>query len=113
MGGRRRRPRSGCARLSVSIKHGYDSNHADVDKSRYFSSTYMSSIERTIGAAPIPSLLSAVDENRITQLTMLTDTTTPAWYEASFSPEAGYYLLSYRGPNVPWQSVFSTTQEGP
>ncbi|EJC99985.1 dipeptidyl aminopeptidase [Fomitiporia mediterranea MF3/22] len=75
----------------------------------YFTTAYPSSIERAILAVPIPSQVSSADSDRITELTALTDTTALAWYEASFSPESGYYLLGYRGPNVPWQSVFSTT----
>lgn len=38
----------------------------------------------------------------------LTDTSTLARYSASFSPGAGFYLLSYDGPNVPWQRVIKT-----
>jgi dipeptidyl aminopeptidase/acylaminoacyl peptidase len=29
-------------------------------------------------------------------------------HSASFSPKAGFYLLSYDGPNVPWQRVIKT-----
>lgn len=38
----------------------------------------------------------------------LTDTSTEAYYEASFSSGAGYVLLSYKGPRVPHQRVIST-----
>jgi len=41
-------------------------------------------------------------------MTALTDVNTEAWYEVSFSPKAQYYLLSYRGPSLPYQSVLST-----
>ena len=54
-------------------------------------------------AAPMPSSSSAVGE-----LTALTDITSRAWYEADFSPDAGFYVLGYRGPSVPWQSIFQT-----
>ena len=94
----------------------------NITQIRYFQSAYPASTQRSIFAAPIPSSASqeisttpvplvpsdtdaAAD---ITDLTTLTDISTPAWYEASFSPEAGYYLLSYRGPEVPWQSIFKT-----
>lgn len=73
----------------------------------YFAAAYPVSTQRTIFAAPIPaqpgSALESAD--RLTELTALTDISTHAWYEAAFSPEAGYYVLSYRGPNVPWQSI--------
>jgi dipeptidyl aminopeptidase len=29
-------------------------------------------------------------------------------YSAAFSPGAGFYVLSYKGPNVPWQRVVKT-----
>ena len=37
--------------------------------------------------------------------TALTDTSSPAYYDAGFSPEGGFYVLSYRGPHVPWQRI--------
>lgn len=72
---------------------------------RYFTAAYPTSIERSIMAAPIPS----GDSSTTAQLVPLTDISTPAWYEADFSPEAGFYVLGYRGPNVPWQSIFKTS----
>jgi dipeptidyl aminopeptidase len=39
----------------------------------------------------------------------LTDVTQPGYYSASFSTGAGYYLLSYQGPEVPWQKVKKVT----
>lgn len=89
---------------------------------RYFAAAYPASTQRSIFAAPIPSTttyepatspipLALSDSDLptdIKELSALTDTSTPAWYEAAFSPQAGYYLLSYRGPEVPWQSVFKT-----
>ncbi|KAF8310067.1 dipeptidyl aminopeptidase [Clavulina sp. PMI_390] len=37
----------------------------------------------------------------------LTDATRPGFYGASFSPQAGFYLLTYKGPSTPSQSVLS------
>lgn len=37
--------------------------------------------------------------------TALTDTSVASYYSASFSPGAGFYLLSYEGPNVPFQKL--------
>ena len=34
-------------------------------------------------------------------------------YSADFSPEAGFYLLSYEGPKIPWQRVVKTNDKGP
>ncbi|KAI9780615.1 MAG: hypothetical protein M1835_004451 [Candelina submexicana] len=38
----------------------------------------------------------------------VTDTSTQGYYRASFSKGAGYTLLSYSGPDIPWQKVIST-----
>jgi dipeptidyl aminopeptidase len=38
----------------------------------------------------------------------LTDTSAPAFFDVSFSDGAGYGLLSYKGPAVPWQAVINT-----
>ena len=43
-----------------------------------------------------------------TDLQALSDTSKEAYYEASFSTGAGYALLSYKGPDIPWQRVIST-----
>ncbi|KAJ5555302.1 Peptidase S9B dipeptidylpeptidase IV N-terminal [Penicillium sp. DV-2018c] len=38
----------------------------------------------------------------------LTDTSKPGYFDVSFSHGGGYGLLSYKGPEVPWQSVITT-----
>ncbi|KAI5457863.1 dipeptidyl peptidase IV N-terminal region-domain-containing protein [Mariannaea sp. PMI_226] len=38
----------------------------------------------------------------------LIDDNTPAYYSASFSPGGGYYVLSYEGPDVPYEEVYAT-----
>ena len=38
----------------------------------------------------------------------LTDTSKPGFFDVSFSDGAGYGLLSYKGPAVPWQAVINT-----
>ncbi|KAF2151329.1 hypothetical protein K461DRAFT_171459 [Myriangium duriaei CBS 260.36] len=43
-----------------------------------------------------------------TGMVPLTDTSAIAYYDISFSAGAGYALLSYKGPNIPWQRVIST-----
>lgn len=34
------------------------------------------------------------------------------FYAASFSTQGGYYLLSYNGPNIPWQKLYSVSADG-
>jgi len=43
-----------------------------------------------------------------TGLLPYTNTTAEGYYEASFSSGAGYALINYRGPDIPWQRVLST-----
>lgn len=38
----------------------------------------------------------------------LTNTSKPGYYDISFSDRAGYALISYNGPAVPWQAVINT-----
>lgn len=61
----------------------------------YYISTEKSGVERHLYSV---SLASGEHE-------ALTDVTQTGYYAASFSTGAGYYLLSYRGPDVPWQKV--------
>jgi len=42
--------------------------------------------------------------------TPLTDDSTVSSYSASFSPGAGFYLLDYAGPIVPWQRVVDVSR---
>ncbi|EIW65869.1 hypothetical protein TREMEDRAFT_46096 [Tremella mesenterica DSM 1558] len=46
------------------------------------------------------------------QIVALTDTSQPGYYDVLFSPGARYYLLSYKGPEVPWQRLMETGEEG-
>ncbi|KZT59115.1 dipeptidyl aminopeptidase [Calocera cornea HHB12733] len=41
--------------------------------------------------------------------TALTDVGKPGYWSASFSPKAGFYVLSYQGPDVPWQEMRKTS----
>jgi dipeptidyl aminopeptidase len=42
------------------------------------------------------------------ELRSITDTSKPGYFDVSFSDRAGYGLLSYKGPAVPWQAVINT-----
>ncbi|KAG0363875.1 hypothetical protein BGZ54_007981 [Gamsiella multidivaricata] len=67
----------------------------------YYISTEKSSLERHLYSVTLDS----ADRKS------LTDVTLPGYYTASFSTGAGYYLLSYRGPDVPWQKVKKSVDE--
>jgi dipeptidyl aminopeptidase B len=79
---------------------------------RYFQAANPSSVGRNIFSIPLPldSNLKYTDDAAapIPKLSTLTDTSSMGQYEANFSPGAGFYLLSYKGPNVPWQRVIRT-----
>lgn len=64
----------------------------------YYVSTEKSSIERHIYSVKLDG----------SSKTPITDVSSIAYYSASFSKKAGYALLSYQGPGIPWQKVIST-----
>lgn len=45
--------------------------------------------------------------------TPLVDESVPAYWSASFSPKGGYYILSYLGPDVPYQEVYAINSTKP
>lgn len=45
-------------------------------------------------------------------LLALTDATRPGYFDVSFSPGAGYYLLSYKGPGIPNQRLIEAIEGG-
>ncbi|KAI1306255.1 hypothetical protein EDD11_004841 [Mortierella claussenii] len=61
----------------------------------YYISTEKASIERHLYSVTLESA----------EREPLTDVSQPGYYAASFSTGSGYYLLSYRGPDIPWQQV--------
>ncbi|RYP91259.1 hypothetical protein DL770_002651 [Monosporascus sp. CRB-9-2] len=64
----------------------------------YFVSTKESSIQRHVYSVKLDG----------SDLQPVTDTSKEGYYRASFSSRAGYALVSYLGPNIPWQKVIST-----
>ncbi|KAH8891845.1 hypothetical protein GQ53DRAFT_823270 [Thozetella sp. PMI_491] len=71
----------------------------DLDRNLvYFQATKASSIQRHYYQ------VSLTGEG----LTPVTDDSTEGYHGMSFSHKAGYALLSYNGPGIPWQKVIST-----
>ncbi|KAI1819460.1 dipeptidyl peptidase IV N-terminal region-domain-containing protein [Xylaria intraflava] len=64
----------------------------------YFIATKESSIQRHIYSVKFDG----------SDLKAMTDTSQESYYSASFSRKAGYALVSYEGPRVPFQKVIST-----
>ncbi|KAI0125845.1 dipeptidyl peptidase IV N-terminal region-domain-containing protein [Xylariales sp. AK1849] len=64
----------------------------------YFRATKESSIQRHVYSVKLDG----------TDLKPVTDTSAEGYYDASFSSNAGYALVSYRGPGIPWQKVTNT-----
>ncbi|KAH0583152.1 hypothetical protein H2248_011035 [Termitomyces sp. 'cryptogamus'] len=74
----------------------------DVEKAIvYFEAANPSSIERHVYSVPIPKEFTFETVEPIA----LTDVMKPAFYSTSFSPGAGYYVLNYQGPTIPWQKI--------
>lgn len=64
----------------------------------YFVATKESSIQRHVYSVNLDG----------TNIQPLTDTSKEGYHEVKFSSGAGYALVSYNGPNIPWQKVIST-----
>ncbi|KAJ7089745.1 dipeptidyl aminopeptidase [Mycena belliarum] len=72
----------------------------------YFEAANPLSTSRHLYSVPLPSLSLAPTEKPVRVApTALTDSAEPAYYVTDFSPEAGFYLLSYVGPGIPVQKV--------
>ena len=68
------------------------------------------SIDRHVCTAAIPT--SAVVADYTQEFTALTDTSQPGYHDVLFSPGAGYYVLFYKGPEVPHQRLLEATEGG-
>ncbi|KAG6865647.1 hypothetical protein C0991_000566 [Blastosporella zonata] len=67
----------------------------------YYQAANPSSTERHIYSTTLPLDAPFKAAEKIA----LTDATKPSFYTTSFSPGAGYYLLNYQGPTIPWQKI--------
>ncbi|KZT07170.1 dipeptidyl aminopeptidase [Laetiporus sulphureus 93-53] len=74
----------------------------------YFQAANPGSLQRHIYSVPLP----AISSSGAVEPSALTDTSSPAVYEADFSPKGGFYLLSYNGPQAPWQKVIESGGDG-
>ena len=98
-------------RFSQFFFFSYDHLTAkDVCFFRYFQAANPSSIGRNIFSVPLPldGHLKFTDAAPTAEPAPLTDSSSLGKYSAEFSPGAGFYFLSYDGPNVPWQRVIKT-----
>lgn len=80
---------------------------ANIDTKRgivYYISTERDSTERHLYSVS----LTKPGENKIN----LVDVKAPGYWGASFSTGSGYYLLSYNGPDIPWQKLYSISADG-
>ncbi|TRM58208.1 dipeptidyl peptidase IV N-terminal region-domain-containing protein [Schizophyllum amplum] len=94
--------------------------NADNEAVVYFEAANPTSTARNLYSVVIPAGASVQASNEpvetpaITSLTYAEDalpSEKEAYYSTSFSPEAGFYLLSYRGPGVPYQKVVRVGDE--
>ncbi|KIY32640.1 dipeptidyl aminopeptidase [Cryptococcus gattii E566] len=81
----------------------------DTEKGLVYFTAATPSIDRHIYSIPLSfSPNDNNDQEGGGGMTALTDTTVPGYFQASFSPKAGYYVLGYKGPEVPWQRLIET-----
>ncbi|KAI0339697.1 dipeptidyl aminopeptidase [Trametopsis cervina] len=81
-----------------------------VQKLVYFRAANPSSTQRHIYSIPLPTTEEELNAAGTIEPTPLTDVTSSGYYSANFSPQGGFYLLSYNGPNVPWQTILKTSE---
>ncbi|KAK2743904.1 diacylglycerol pyrophosphate phosphatase [Myotisia sp. PD_48] len=70
----------------------------------YFASTKFHSTTRHV---------YSVSYGKNTEMKALVNDKEAAYYSASFSAKAGYYILSYQGPDVPYQELYSVKDKKP
>ena len=68
------------------------------------------SIDRHVYSASIPSA-DAIEEYQVAP-DALTNIGAPGYFDVSFSPNGGHYLLSYRGPDIPYQRLIEVREDG-
>ncbi|KAJ3509953.1 hypothetical protein NLJ89_g4948 [Agrocybe chaxingu] len=68
------------------------------------------STERHLFSIPLPPSSSAAATEKPAEPKPLTDASNPSIYGTSFSPEAGFYVLTYTGPDIPWTKVYDTSR---
>jgi dipeptidyl aminopeptidase B len=74
----------------------------------YFRAASPTSIERNIYSVHVPT---DARSTAVERPDAITDASVPSYYSASFSPNAAFYLLSYEGPNVPYQKLIEVGDE--
>ncbi|OJA09345.1 hypothetical protein AZE42_08476 [Rhizopogon vesiculosus] len=77
----------------------------DTERGLIYFQAARSSTERHIYSVPISNAGSM-------EPTSLTDESISSSYNATFSSQAGFYLLNYNGPGVPWQRIVEVGNNG-
>jgi dipeptidyl-peptidase-4 len=93
-------PVSGGAPIAVTSGEWEVTSVEKIDLARglvYYMSTERHSTERHLYSVSLNSGKKVA----------LVDITQPGYWDASFSFSGGYYILSYNGPSVPWQRLYS------
>lgn len=99
-------PISGGEPIALTKGEWEVSSIVSIDKKRqlvYYLSTQHHSTERHLYSVSY----------RTFKVTPLVDDTVPAYWSASFSSKSSYYILSYAGPDVPYQELYSINQTKP
>lgn len=70
------------------------------------------STERHLYQSELPTREEIENGTFEPRLTVLTSTERPGYHFASFSPKAGFYVLDYRGPDIPHQTLVTVGKPG-
>ncbi|EPQ27092.1 uncharacterized protein PFL1_05376 [Pseudozyma flocculosa PF-1] len=82
--------------------------HVDARRRRaYFTAARPSPAERHLYSVDLPdwSVPSGLASYSVKEPEPLTDHSRPGYYSANFDPKGAYYVLDYKGPDVPYQKV--------
>ena len=88
---------------------GSESSLSSISRCRYFRAANPSSTQRHLYSIPLPTTEEEVEAASKIEPKSLTDVKSAGYYDASFSPQGGFYLLTYGGPNAPWQNILKTS----
>lgn len=78
------------------VSFDYTDNHL------YFTSTMKSPVERHVHSV---NLIDAIKSGDLPEIKNITDTSKEGYFSTSFSSGSRYLLLTYRGPQIPYQEL--------
>jgi dipeptidyl aminopeptidase/acylaminoacyl peptidase len=95
----------------------------DIDSNKvYFTSTEVNSTQRHLYSVTLDGIKTKMTPPKdiSDKVTVVPDLNTPigskvgeiGYYDASFSPNCRYFTLAYKGPDIPWKTLYSAYNAG-